>query len=431
MKNQSKMLKLAVLGISVICLCAFAVTSVNAAVEKPERIIAAPSTDAGGFSFIVVGDTPNTDFNLNKNDDCYDLSAITPCNTDIFPAKRPKKDNCKKYSKEETHKLKVKFNEYFPLVLKQMAASLRGKQAPAAAQAAFAVTTGDLVYRGVDNKHWDTWKGFFGDILSKCPPRMFSVMGNRETCVVRGDADAMDNFFGAFPCQVQNGEQLHHFAFFAGNSVFINLCSGGIGSWGPKYAMYDESFNCTQNTYEQQMTWLDQVIDYGVGEKGTKHVFVQYHKPSFTNLTHYPLAACNDPVSKLEKIKADKHASLNYFVFNSHNHTTEVYRTDSGIMTMVVGGGGGPQRHLNCNAIHEKPTPEERFWKALGIPLNKRDARVNYFQVAVKDDDVKIQEICLTERDGGLSFELGATIDKNGNVTPPAKKGTGKLYPLK
>ena len=439
MKNQIRMITQAVLGISVICFCAFAVTSTNAAVERPERILSSPSLyeDAGRFAFIAFGDSPNTDMEVDAKkglDICYDKSGLTPCD-DSFPPDYPKgKDKCKKYSKEEKRALKIKFNEYRGVMLKQLAGSLKDKLSPAPMRSSFAVLSGDAIYHGGDVKYWKPFRDAFGDSIAKCPPRLFSVMGNRETCATKGGSDPMENYFNTYPCQVQEGKGLHYFAFYAGNSVFINLCSGGLGPWAIGYEQalrHDVSWNCTQGNYAQQMAWLEQVVDYGVAKKGSKHVFVVNHKPSYARLKHAPLAACNDPVTALEQLKADKHSSLDFFTFQSHNHTTELYKSPGGVTVLVAGSAGGPQRALYCDIIHEKPQPEEMFWKALGIPLNKRNARVNYFQVTVDKDNVAMQEICLTERDGGMSFELGATIDKDGNVTAPVKKDACRLDPLK
>ncbi|MDL2123647.1 MAG: hypothetical protein LWX51_11315 [Deltaproteobacteria bacterium] len=113
------------------------------------------------------------------------------------------------------------------------------------------------------------------------------------------------------------------------------------------------------------MRSLNGLLDKSHKTRGLKNVFIQYHKPSFSQSVQPPLDDDNDPLTVLTSFKKS-HPNVNIYVFNGHNHTTEMYKTREEILLMVTGVGGASQKGYLDNLTHSKITPKEKFGLRLG-----------------------------------------------------------------
>jgi hypothetical protein len=438
------------------------------AIAKPENILPAPWVQFdpdGKFSFIAFGDTRNSDLLKESSCSSSSSSSDTTTSSGSNSEKSDSDDEPKTCLCDEIdHGVKNKFGDYRLHLIRRVANSLKGELSPLQSpKNSFALFTGDMIYCGGHGPYWGQIRDIFDQNLrgqERCPAKLYSVLGNHELW----GQGALKEFLETYPCQSQQDLLSRYFAFYAGQSAFISLDSGGYGKDKEKFANDDTKWSI-DIPFKDQEEWLKQVIDYGVQKKGVKNVFVQYHKPSFSHFKHPPLSDKNDPVVTLELMKKKgKYSGLNFYVFNGHNHTTEFYKTPGGIFVLVAGGGGAPQppncvgkmhllglsqtdalskecKHKNNrkNYDHKKgtlrtliPPPEERFWKSLNRSLNERVGRINYFQVVVNGGKVTMQEICLTEtKDGKELFEQGVFIDQKGNITAPTDTSRCQRYRLK
>ncbi len=311
------------------------------------------------------------------------------------------------------------------LVLGAVADRLRAT-GTAANRPHFGLFTGDLVYRGSCTKDWDWARRVF---LSKVPPnRVFPIIGNHDSWQKRGEPPALAQFFRAFPHLklIENGRTVlpHYYAFRIGRSLFVNLCAGGYPAAGTHadFAQADREWLCERASFKTQIRWMDRVLDQGAA-KGVRHVFVQYHKPSFSCSRHPPLSTKHDPLTKLRAFKK-RHSSVNVVALSGHNHTTAVYLS-GGVLVLVAGGGGAPQhfRHSTRACHKDKPNqPPERFWKG-----GKRSLRYNYFQIDITGENLSIQEHCLARVKGRLTFQKASRITSTGQITHTP--GTCNLTP--
>jgi hypothetical protein len=303
------------------------------------------------------------------------------------------------------------------LVLGAVADRLRARTpAPDTGRVHFSLFTGDLVYRGSCARDWDWARRVF---LSKVPPkRVFPIIGNHDAWHRRGEVPAFPQFLAAFP-HLNLSEQgrsvlPHYYAFLIGRSLFVSLCTGGYPSRGTSadFERADRTWLCKRASFETQMRWMDRVLAHGV-KKGVRHVFVQYHKPSFSCSRHPPLATKHDPLTRLRPFKK-RHPEVNVIALSGHNHTTAVYLS-GGVLVLVAGGGGAPQ-HLQHGPrawYADKPEqPPERFWKG-----GFRTVRYNYFQIDVTGDRLSIQEHCLARIGSKLTFQKGSHISATGRIT--------------
>jgi hypothetical protein len=300
----------------------------------------------------------------------------------------------------------------------------------------FALFSGDLVWQSTD-ENWNEARHCFVDMIEReeaTSGSFFPVIGNHELWagpetekkmgIKNATKNALSKYFETFPRLVgDTGYEttgLHYYAFFVDQSVFVTLCTGNMVYDGCIPDNGDSMFLCEQSTFSEQMDWFRQVLDYGIQAKDIKNVFVQYHKPSYSSAKHPPLQQCCDPLNVMSDYKSEFNY-LNMFVFNGHNHTTEMYRTDDGITVLVAGGGAAPQKEKDNNRDWSsyKNTPKELFWDSLKPYINKWEKRVNYFLVYVTDDDMTIQEKVLTNGSGFYRFEEGIVISKDGEITAP------------
>lgn len=285
--------------------------------------------------------------------------------------------------------------------------------------ASFAVYTGDLIWRGSNNGYWQEIRDQFpASLRSTSSPRIFPVIGNHESWQQGGEGDAMGNYFGTFPYLAQNGVQFHNYAFVIGNSLFVNLCSGGYGSDPKKFEEDDKVWNCEKvESFDKLMQSLGSL--YGqLTYRGRKlsNIFVTYHKPSYSTFEHPPLNTGNDPLQTLLGFKKENPA-LKIFVFNGHNHVTELFRPAPGVFALVAGGGGAPQKAGIPVDDHGKPM-QELFWPAVG---SDRYRRINFFRASVgpSDEGVSIEErvFCANDDFAVLDYFKGVVIDKDGSVS--------------
>ncbi len=280
----------------------------------------------------------------------------------------------------------------------------------------FSLFTGDLVYRGSCEADWKWAQKVFLNRVDK--ERIFPIIGNHDSWRKQGEPSPfklfLNNAFAHLHTRGDNDNLPHYYAFRVGDSLFVNLCTGGYPANG-KHADFlraDRTWLCEEASYEKQMRWMDRVLDYGVKRK-VKHVFVQYHKPSFSCSRHPPLKPAHDPLNRLRPFKK-KHPKVNVVAFSGHNHTTGVFLS-GGVLVIVAGGGGAPQHfHSGPKACYkDKPNqPPELFWKG-----GKRTVRYNYFQVDVTGAKLSIREHCLARIKGKLTFQKGSAISSTGQIT--------------
>lgn len=284
-------------------------------------------------------------------------------------------------------------------------------------EASFSLFTGDLLWRGSSPEYWQ-------EVLSLIPARFrardshrfFPVLGNHELWQAEGEPEAMDLYFGAFPYLSKNQVRFHNYYFTVRDSLFVNLCSGGYGTDPKAFLKDDRTWNCTAiSSFDSLMGSLTALYaQMGNGGQKPRNVFIQYHKPSYSTFAHPPLNTDNDPLTTLLALKR-KEPALHVFVFNGHNHVSELFRPADGVYTLTAGGGGAPQKTGVPVRNWGKPM-KERFWVVVGHPRNRR---FNFFRIHVDSTSrVKVGEMCLYAYEDGayLGYGPGVMIDTNGNI---------------
>ncbi|MCD6217404.1 metallophosphoesterase [bacterium] len=407
----------------------------SASVEKPARILPPPniiSADDGSFRFAVFGDTRTGEvFESSLKNVLYGAKRFTEADIDD----------------EEDKEFVIYRNHLFDNIASNFTTK-SGKNKKGMFD--FALFTGDFPRQGT-KAHWmEIQKGFLDKIPLEdgSPGRIYPAIGNHELWsgpyneetygIKNATKGALEVYFDTFPylagdtgkLALDGGKEqagLHNYAFFVDQSVFVTLCTGNVIFDACFPDNGDRIFLCEQSTFGEQMAWFEEVLEYGINAKDTKNVFVQYHKPSYSTYKHKPLNQCCDPINVMSEYKS-QFPNLNMFVFNGHNHTTELYRTDDGITVLVAGGGGAPQDESKANKDWSefKDTPKELFWNSLKPYINKWQKRISYYVVTVNGADVELTEMCLTNKGGFPRFEEGIRITKDGEIESPGYE-TGVL----
>ncbi len=416
------------LALLFLILFSFAAFSDSASIEKPARILQPPdiiSADDGSFCFAVFGDSRTGKlFEKSLKKVRYGLKRFTEADIDD--------EEDKEFVIYRNHL----FNNIASNFTTKSGINKRG-------MFDFALFTGDFPRQGTKNHWMEIKKGFLDKIPVEdgSPGRIYPVVGNHELWsgpyneetygIKNATKGALEIYFDTFPHLVgdtgklaldggQEQAGLHNYAFFVDQSVFVTLCTGNniFDSCFPDHG--DRIFLCEQSSFGEQMKWFNKVLEYGINIKDTKNVFVQYHKPSYSTYKHKPLNQCCDPINVMSDYKS-QFPYLNMFVFNGHNHTTELYRTDDGITVLVAGGGGAPQAESKANKdwSEYKDTPKELFWDSLKPHINKWQKRISYYVVTVNGADVELQEMCLTNIGNLPRFEEGIRITKDNKVIAP------------
>ncbi len=201
---------------------------------------------------------------------------------------------------------------------------------------------------------------------SDLPGNFFPAVGNHENW----HDDEIVGFRETFPWLKQLGFSAKYriYTFIHNNCSFIFLDSGGWHQGGTAWAgKYPE--------FKEQMVYLkNQLKNARVNRRD--HVFVTFHKPSFTHIGHDALPKDQNPHEILKNF-ADK---LSIFVFNSHVHTTEHFLVD-GINYLVIGGSGAPQKFTSS----KNPSPQkELYWHG-----TDRFEEYNYLKVEVDSAQIR------------------------------------------
>ena len=262
-------------------------------------------------------------------------------------------------------------------------------------KASFSLFTGDLIWQGGIPAYWEEPGDYFPEAIRS---KIYPIPGNHETW----KDPLLTNYFSFFPHLEKN----HSYYFTVGNSLFLSLCTGGyVGEYSKELSFaQDRKFTCTQGDYTQLQlpSFLKKTTDK-MATSGTplKNMFVQYHKPSFSYYKHPPLDTTSDPVEAL-KAFGQRNNKVQIFVFNGHNHTTELYQPAANISVLVAGGGGAPQRRLSPNLpstavkeIYAAKGAKEVFWEALGSTTENRKQRINYWTI---DVDNTVNQVTITEK---------------------------------
>jgi len=279
-------------------------------------------------------------------------------------------------------------------------------------KASFSLFTGDLIWQGGTPVYWEEPGNYFPEAVRS---KIFPIPGNHETW----NDPLLTNYFAFFPHLEKN----HSYYFTVGNSLFLSLCTGGyVGEYSEKLSFaQDRKFTCTQGDYTQlQLPSFLKETAARMAASGTplKNMFVQYHKPSFSHYKHPPLDTKSDPVEALKAFGQESN-KVQIFVFNGHNHTTELYQPAANISVLVAGGGGAPQKELSpdlpskaVKEIYAAKGVKEVFWEALGSTTQKRTQRINYWTIEVDNAEnrVTIIEKVLTFTGRESVFVNGLTL---------------------
>lgn len=289
----------------------------------------------------------------------------------------------------------------------------------------FTLFTGNLVDMGADKEQWQEIHRYFPrGLRNRGSAQMFPVLGNHEFMQQPGKPDALRNYFATFPYLTDGKKGLHNYYFTVGTNLFVSLCSGNTSDEEKRVRReLDQCWNCDcVVSFDSLMLELKDLLEDLMLEDALQNVFVQYHKPSLSRSVHPPLKKTFDPLVTLGQWKLEN-PEVNMVIFNGHNHTTEVYRTEEGILVMTTGGGGASQEGYLDEYLHDKATPDELFWPVLG--KDERDVRVNYFRVDVDSGGrATIREMVLVI-DGGrfpylkTHFGEGVRILPNWEMLPP------------
>ncbi len=298
------------------------------------------------------------------------------------------------------------FHHFRDLVLGSVARELTVGSVP------FALFSGDLIWQGGVKYYWDEVYKIWNDKVRK---KIYPVIGNHEGW--SGDigiTKPLTYYFQAFP----HIKGLHNYAFKIGSSLFISLCSGVYGELYSRdnAIKWDREWTCQKWTFQQVSQALKMILNSHLsGNSPVQNIFLTYHKPSYSFYGHPPLDDINDPLQIMLSFKTVYSNLKNVFVFNGHNHTTEMYHPAAGVWIIVAGGGGAPQDPIKMNSYTKKEP--ELFWKILGDkPLVPRECRINYFIVTVnnKTGDVQVREKYLKEETGSEpGFVDGVSISND------------------
>ena len=237
--------------------------------------------------------------------------------------------------------------------------------------ASFAIQTGDMIYwdkQGsgfAENEFYQDVYDHFISLLTPPDPktglvsRIWPVIGNHE---VWGDNAAVA-FLEVFPQLKEVGvtREKRDYSFAYNGCRFIFLDSGGYeeggNGWAPSRPPFEEQMKDLEN-------WLRQAV-----EEKADHVFITYHKPSYSGYSRGTLRPDRNPNRIIEPFAKN----LDITVMSGHIHSTEAYLIN-GVRYLVIGAGGAPQ-------ILGKPdvtTHKELYWNG-----QRRVEDYNFFKITV------------------------------------------------
>jgi hypothetical protein len=226
-------------------------------------------------------------------------------------------------------------------------------------------------YQGTTLDESPYWQLFDKEFLSRLPPpdknlglpgRVLAAVGNHETWHDKEISGLLTAMPWLKDLGLSDEERIYSVTFQNCRFIFLDSGESNKGSdrteWTGKYP-----------AFKTQMKFLTEQLE-AAKKTGADHVFVVYHKPSFVKVRYAPLPMDQNPHGLIKKFAND----FNIFVFNSHAHTTELYKED-GVYYLVLGAGGAPQ------AYDPKKTPspgKELYWK-----VGSRLEEYNYLHVKV------------------------------------------------
>ena len=245
----------------------------------------------------------------------------------------------------------------------------------------FCLNTGDITYFGYFGTSLEDspfWSDFHNRFLSRLPVdnpeglpgRFFPSPGNHETWL----DENLDGFVSTVPYLEEMGFTPDNrvYMFDYEGSRFIFLDTGDMdyrnpSEWGGEHPDF--------YTQMQILTdWLTEAV-----EIDSREVFITFHNPAFCESGFGPLPEEHNPHRFIEPFSSD----LSITVFNGHVHTTELYEVD-GVRYLVLGAGGGEQRH--DTTPQPDGYPVEMYW--MGGP---RVEDYNFLEVSVTGEGLQFE----------------------------------------
>jgi hypothetical protein len=274
-----------------------------------------------------------------------------------------------------------------------------------------AVHSGDLVHCGYCPPDWVLFRKIFWTRV-KQKDRFRPAIGNHETPYVD---PAWSTLSRTRPCLkgfhdvfrfLKMKTCRHYYWTTYGNAAFAFMCTGG-GRKGWVQGRY----LCRVSPPAEQTAWLRRVAAWVAARKRFDHLFVIWHIPPFT-CSGNRITATARQYGRTVLDLARRHRRLRFTVLNGHQHVTEVFRI-KGVLFMVNGGGGGPQRpsYRTCRCGPKLASrligPARYRWCYLKKAERVRPVTINFLELRVKGRRLQVFEHRLKDPwHPGLGFEV-------------------------
>ncbi len=234
---------------------------------------------------------------------------------------------------------------------------------------AFALISGDLVWRGADNSDWTHFDEETKPLRDAKVP-ILPTVGNHEylssTFVGNGRTEGLRNYFDRFP------EIPHRMASPWYSAQYANCY----------FLMLDSEDDDRADS--PQMKWVQSQLDSLPPE--IEYVFVVLHRPAYTSAAdagHRQRLPEMD-LAKMLEARQQKSAKPHFVVIAGHVHNYERYQKNG--VDYIVSGGGG---------VH--PHPLTRRADDLFHPANPNEIEFNYCVFTVDHGKLKFEMYRLSD----------------------------------